>query len=418
MKNEDQLLRLTCLTGDKECGPQEESVRLASGVQDWDRFLQKADFHRLLPRTYLLLKNGGADSFLRPQIWKKIEEAHLMAQFRVLALEAELIKNLLPRFNQEGVEVLLLKGAALQQNVYRKKPIRSFVDLDLMIHEKDLSKASKILEGEGYQRRLSHFPSQWHAREFGIEAGEIAFPYWQGEREIKLDLHVDAFERWSPFRFTRNWLWENAKPITVGVSEALVPEPNRLFLHLLFHLLKHVQAHENILGWYLDLTECLCYFEKEIDGSFCLRAVQSNSGENQILEILDFLDRELNAPLPPEFRPLIERKRIKTLSWENILDPIQPSELAGFNQSEGTDRRELFLFYWKQVRGLRKKLIFLLRWLVPDPGYLKVKYPFRNTWDKCLAYGRHLTVMALKGVSLGFYWLRRERAGSHAARRI
>ena len=408
LKEDDQLLFLSSLP--KEGGVDRETLnRLLFGVKDWNRLLQKAFTHRLPLRLYSFLKRHNAPLVLAPQDWKKIEQTSRLAQFHVIAHEAEL-ETLLPRFHQAGIDVLLLKGAALLQTVYREKPIRFFSDVDLMVHRETLEASQAILQDLGYQKDShSHFPSEWHRRELEPHLCHNAFAWTQSERKINVDLHTEAFDDQNPFSLPRDWLWEEAEQIPVAEAVAFLPHPNRLFLHLLLHLAKHIGMRQNFLGWFSDLDECLQYFQGEIDGDFCWQAIQSSTRANKILEILAFIHLHFSSDLPQKFQRIIEERRIEPLALESIFTPGSQLDLSTFNEAAWLDRRELFFTYWNKVSGLRKKMWFLVRWVFPSREYLQTKYPFQTFPGKLAAYLRHFWMVFLKGMSLGIYFVLKKR---------
>ena len=395
---ENQLLYLAC-SPLKNNVTQERLVSLAFEIKDWDAFLKKAAYHRLPLRLYSFLKRSRAASFLEPQIWEKIQLASLRAQAQVMAHEAEL-KNLLPLFHQEKIELLLLKGAALLQTVYQKNPVRALADLDLLIHRKDLDPALALLKTMGYQRKLDHLPSQWHERVIFSQLDQAYFPLYHPERRVHLDLHTEAFEAPCDFNLKRDWLWENAQGVQMDEHKTLLPNPTCLFLHSLFHLAKHRKSRENLLGWYLDLDECLGYFQSAIEGEHCRKIIQNCPEKILVLEVLNFIRHHFSSRLPSELESLIEEAKPGLISLDDILSPVKEPH---------ADRYSLFSFYWGLIRGVRKKIWYLVRWCLPDRSYLAAKYRFGNGIEKIAAYLKHLITMALKGVSLGIYLLRKNQ---------
>lgn len=376
---EDKLLFLCCRS---RFSPSDTDslLTLVRTIDDWEGFLKRVNYHRLQPRFYSLMKTSGGASQLAPSLWEKIEACYRKAQFSVLALEAELVTRLLPAFNQSEIDVLLLKGAALNQTVYQNRPIRFFVDLDLLIHGHDLKGTRTLLEKLGYLPTLSHFPSEWHQKQTSIQAHEVSFPYIHSEKGINVDLHVDAFEEWLPFNLPSDWLWQNVTVVHFSDAHAFLPDPTQLFTHLFLHLIKHARAGEDALGWYLDLDELLRYFGSRID----LR----------------------NVPLQKELA--------KTLGFlKTNFDPKKRPDWKISKQIQSGNRQELFLLYWKGLTGLRSKLWFALRWLFPDASYLRKKYRFRNLFEKTWAYARHLFSMSCKGIGLALYGFKAKIRGSN-----
>ena len=389
---QSQLLFLSILPFPQSCNSNDEAklCNLLSSIEDWVQLLKKACYHRLQPRLYSFLRRNGAFNLLDVEIWKKIEAAYHQAQFQVMALEGELITQILPSFNEANIQVMLLKGAALLQTVYRENPIRFFVDLDLLIHPEDLSKAQVVLEKLGYRMlRLSHFPSVWHEREIGSRLNrEFTFVYPQ--TQIAIDLHTEAFE--PPFfHLNSDWLWSGAAPIDINGNPAFLLGPNHQFVYLLLHLAKHATGGDLCLGWLADLDECLRYYQNEMDGGFCWEILRSSSHAAKILEILAFLESRFASPLPEKFRILVEEKKVAEFSLASIFSS---------KRSEWGDPQKNFLFYWGYVSGFRKKLIFLWYWLFPDREYLETKYPFRTFQNRMTAWVRHWCEMGSKAVGL------------------
>lgn len=407
MKPDNQLLFFSGLPAFK----QPERGRLLSllpQIRDWDRLLKKAFFHRLQPRLYFFLKQYDANSFLPSTVWRKIESAQLWAQAYTLALEAELESVLLPRFQAVSIAVMLLKGAALLQDVYRGKPLRFFVDLDLLIRRQDLSAAQGLLPELGYKSLPVHFPSQWHESEIYSRIERTSFPYFHPERGIHVDLHTEPFEMASGLRFGSEWLWEDARTLPVDSSVALLPHPNKLFLHLLFHLEKHAATGTNVFAWYLDLNECLRHFETEIDGPFCRNFIEQSPRADSLLKILAFLGRWLPTHLPRELEDLLREKAKQPFSLEKILASPKKYPLPLDSLRDAMEYRELVLSQWQQIPSVPKKIWIAVRWLFPDRQYLEASYPFQTLSEKLQAYLKHFFGTLVKGIAVGFDWLARE----------
>lgn len=402
MLPEDELLYYCALSGASPARLQTLS-HLTASIKDWDICLRRTRFHRLQPRLYILLKRNGGPSLVGDPAWKKIESAYLYSQAYVMALEGELTEILLPALNKMNVDVLLLKGAALLQNVYQDKPLRFCVDLDLLVRPNHLSQAEDCLRGLGYHpKRLTHFPSLWHEREIGSKLNR-EFTWTHPERGILLDLHTDAFDESPFFTLEPNWLWEKASPLDLNGSKAFLPHPNNFILHLLLHLVKHAGASQNAFGWYVDLDESLRYFGSQMDSEALWERIRASSQSNEVLRLLAFLRDHFSTPLPSFWLSRLQEKKARPPSLEEIFPPADLSEVILFKQTDVVDRREQVLFYWSQVRGFRKKFWFLLRWLFPDREYLETKFPFSTRLEQVRAYLEHFVCFSAKGLHLLFH---------------
>ena len=396
----DRLLYLSSLSPRAQLA-RYELEDLLSQIRDWDELLEKAARHRLHLRLYFFLKQN-AKALIPASVWKKAEAFFLRSQAHVMALEAELEHFLLPRFSQKNIPILLLKGAALFQSIYRARPIRYATDLDLLIHPENLRVSLDLLKSLGYrQAPLSHFPSRWHERELGSRLNS-SFPCHHPNRGVALDLHIEAFDKIQVPSWTPGSLWKEAQLISLAGYKAFLPHPHSLFLHLFFHYAEHAARPNPSFAWLLDLDECLRFYGPQIRPKVFLEAILVDRRSERLLSVLASLKEHLATPLPAEFLQILEERSTKPLSLESLL-LLPKSELTLFNDPTWIDRRERFVLYWNLVTGPRKKMWFLLRWLFPDPLYLKVKYSVRNFPGYAVAWVRHLFVVAAKGLGIVTY---------------
>jgi hypothetical protein len=135
------------------CGPcQLDPTSLLTPELDWERVLESADHHRLIPALHAALAGkDGVPSTLRVR-------AHKHA-WRVLHFTAEL-KRIARSFEQHGIEFLAHKGPALAQLLYHNPAMRQFGDLDIIIRSIDFARAKKALIELGYDPHLHLSPRQ------------------------------------------------------------------------------------------------------------------------------------------------------------------------------------------------------------------------------------------------------------------
>ncbi|HXF13258.1 MAG TPA: nucleotidyltransferase family protein, partial [Terriglobales bacterium] len=117
---------------------------------DWERVLDSAEHHRLIPAMHGALSgNNGVPSTLRAR-------AHKHA-WRVLHFTAELQK-IARCFEQRGIEFLAHKGPALAQVLYGDPAMRQFGDLDVIVKSRDFRRAKDVLIESGYDSNLRLSP--------------------------------------------------------------------------------------------------------------------------------------------------------------------------------------------------------------------------------------------------------------------
>lgn len=65
------------------------------------------------------------------------------------------LEKILNDFEEAGIEMLVVKGVTMKQ-VYPQDYMRQMCDIDLMIHDKDFKKASKIMKDLGFEEFYDH----------------------------------------------------------------------------------------------------------------------------------------------------------------------------------------------------------------------------------------------------------------------
>jgi hypothetical protein len=109
---------------------------------DWQRVLDSAEHHRLVPALHAALAGkNGVPSTVRVRSQKHA--------WRVLHFTVELTK-IARCFEQGGIEFLAHKGPALGQLLYGNPAMRQFGDLDVIVRSRDFSRAKNALIELGY----------------------------------------------------------------------------------------------------------------------------------------------------------------------------------------------------------------------------------------------------------------------------
>ena len=159
-----------------------------------------------------------------------------------------LLQRLALKFNEAGVPVMALKGAALNLIIYDQPDARLMADLDLLVRHQDLELATAVLEEMGCLRsqvlvREDFFPQFYYEIEY--TAGGI--------NPVVIDLHVRPFR---PLRYSRfvpdDAFWERAEPVKMGKATVLVPSGDDLLIHLAAHCSIHGNSREK---WLYDIKK-------------------------------------------------------------------------------------------------------------------------------------------------------------------
>lgn len=139
-----------------ECTAPEPNVdHLTDRLQDscdWRALLQDAESHGVMPLLAERVMNlDGA--LVPPDIRHKLRESRRAYTVCSLRMTAELFR-FLERLAEASIETLVTKGPALSVRCYGDPGMRQYSDLDLVIREKDIRRATQVMLELKYAPRV------------------------------------------------------------------------------------------------------------------------------------------------------------------------------------------------------------------------------------------------------------------------
>ncbi len=237
---EAELLLLTAGSAGVGLGPSNGTGRAASpgaqrirelllGPLDWEKLGWLAERERAAPVLWGLLQEIQGSSGALPEEAAHLQRLAMVSEFRMMHLEQRLADSL-EALSEAGIDVMLLKGAALAMTVYGSFARRPMVDVDILVHVDEALRARDVLLGDGwistetdelesFYRRHHHLPTLVDGR--GMDT--------------QLELHTGLFFEGNPFDFPMADLWRRAVPLTAGGRRVFVPSQQDQLLHLCLH---------------------------------------------------------------------------------------------------------------------------------------------------------------------------------------
>src|SRR5262245_45394388 len=143
MNSREFSLLLSCATSQPDAGRIKEAIQ--RGIC-WPTLLALAQKHGVRPILCQNLKSVCWDSI--PETFRRhLECSHRVNAQVSLLYVAELLR-LLTLFQEKGIRLAAFKGPILGQSLYGDISLREISDLDLIVHEVDVSKAEGILTSQ------------------------------------------------------------------------------------------------------------------------------------------------------------------------------------------------------------------------------------------------------------------------------
>jgi Uncharacterised nucleotidyltransferase len=228
-----------------ECAsPVPESRRLAELARsaDWCRLFDLAEEHGVT--GHLAVRLQDLDQNLVPaEMRRTLAERHRAQVFSTLTLTAELLR-LLQLFATEDIPALVVKGPALGMQAYGDPAMRSYGDLDLLVRQRDIRRATESLQAAGYQAAV---PLS------AIDSGKIPGQYLFSKPAAKLliELHNDFTLRYYPRRLPLEKFFARQILVRLDTHEipALAVEDELVFICI--HGAKHLWER---LIWIADVA--------------------------------------------------------------------------------------------------------------------------------------------------------------------
>jgi putative nucleotidyltransferase-like protein len=228
-----------------ECtSPTPDAQRLAGLVQsvDWPRLLALAEEHGVTGHLARSLRDVDGN-VVPAETRQALIERRRAQTFFSLKMSAALFR-LLERFTSEGIGVLVVKGPVLSVQAYGEPAMRSYGDLDLLVRQRDIRRATELMIHAGYEPKV---PVS------AIDAGKIPGQYLfcrQNSKEL-VELHNDYTLRYFPRRLSLEGWFERQIRVRLDGQEAPALSVEDELVLICVHGAKHFWER---LMWIADVA--------------------------------------------------------------------------------------------------------------------------------------------------------------------
>ena len=195
-----------------------------------ERILKLAAIEFLSPLLYYHLKqlnipgyNGIVPGLKESYMKNTARNVLLLKQVKLLKRQAE----------QDGIRILLLKGAGLSISVYHEIGLRSMADIDILIEQQHTGRIRELMEQNNMHPLFKDTNQNWL---FNIKSHIV--PYQSFDNTLSLEVHTRLFDdRFihfadiDPFEKAFSVNWDN--------ESFLLPDLSVTFIYGLYHSVIH-----------------------------------------------------------------------------------------------------------------------------------------------------------------------------------
>jgi hypothetical protein len=269
---------------------------------DWNYLLQMSRRNGVMPLLYRNL-NAVDPGDVPPDVMLRMQTHFRENSVRNLLKTSELLK-ILDVFADHGIQAIPYKGPTLAVLAYGNLAFREFVDLDLLLQERDLAKARVLLIGRGYRLGVDLTPSQECAYVKSLRELPLVSP-----AGVLVEPHIGLTLRDYRFPLDLDRLRKRICSVTLLGRNVPTFSVEDLLLVLCAHGTSHCWSS---LGWICDVGE-LIRRHTDVRWAWVLDEARRLHGERLVLLGLALADQLLRAPIPEEIRG--EIRGDATIRW-------------------------------------------------------------------------------------------------------
>lgn len=347
-----------------------EAEKECRSLHDWKLFAELAIKQGVAALVWQNMSDLSFTSFVPEQERIMLEEARLKTIARVsyiTSAAAEVVTAL----EEEGIKALLLKGLALEHTIYRSRGLRQMSDADLLVPREDILRARDKLLRAGFVSDELKSPLYRHIiLDFGNHLPEL------NRGGMSVDLHHSLFGSRGTGIVKKAVM--NPDVIRAAGREFFVPPPRTSFLGLVSHIHKHAVKGEFQLRLYTDLWLLASKYRERIFNENLIPEAAEAGIMDGLRAVLTDLDLAYGLSIPDGLKEMLVTGKTGTTSFTNYL--ADPGTLKPFSQ------KQIFQENLKSLKGLKRKMIFVLGDLFPSPGFMKSRYGCRTTFSTIFFY--------------------------------
>jgi hypothetical protein len=337
-----------------------------STVSDADHLIELAVKEGMAGFLYRSLLKAGLLETLNPRHKQRLYTAYYLTIRHNLKL-IHALNEILKPLMQHQVQVVLMQGISLLQQIYRDIGLRPMNDIDIWVLPNQYTDLVDCLVSLGFEKNAIY--ADTYSR--GEVVLDIHTHFLGGDRIQSRDLLIDL---------NQEEIFQDARLINIENTAALCLNPSDQFLYLSLHAMKHNLER---LIWLVDIKSLVAEWGPSDWKALVTRAEQLGQ-QTTLLYMLYILTHIFKLKLPAE-----------TSAYLNAWKPtFLERRILGRRISGGSIPTWSQLMLISAGKGMRRRLSFVRETLFPRPRILRQVFPSpANLSERQLYWKRVLQIL-------------------------
>jgi Uncharacterised nucleotidyltransferase len=228
---------------------------------------------------------------------KKLQERHRAQLLVTLGMTAELFR-VLDRLAAARIRALVVKGPVLAVRAYGDPGLRQYVDLDLLVRDADIQRATKVMIEAGYEADV---PLS------AIAAGKIPGEYlfMRPGTKLMIELHTERTFRYFPHGLPLQRMFERQTYVRLDEHEIPALSLEDELVLICVHGAKHFWER---LMWIADVA-ALITRQTKLNWDRAMATAKETGAERMLHVGLRLAAELLRMPLPERIRAAVRDDR-------------------------------------------------------------------------------------------------------------
>ncbi|MBC2717241.1 MAG: nucleotidyltransferase family protein [Desulfobacteraceae bacterium] len=351
-------------------------------TSEWEEIIQQSDRNGVAPLLYLRLKALDQcitipGTTIPNSVLQRLRKKYVCNAWKNKRLYHELSK-VLSLFQNDGIPVIVLKGAALAELVFQNIALRPMGDVDLIVKSKDWSKIDTILLQLGFSNVTPPLRSKRHIQ---------WIQHIKHMSKVTLyEIHPEIYE------LQNHNPWLTASPATIAATDTLILGSEDFLLHLCLHIDRHLREGITKLIWWFDIAMGIKHYRKELNWDYVIQIAKKHKVEGSVHRILYVINEWFDGQVPANVLNRLKDDSIP-LSFLDVLQqvPLQNREF------------DLFLTDISRIPSIHDKIYYGFKTFFPCREFIIQTYSVTRPNLVYFYYFIHISIIAIKA----FYQLPR-----------